>query len=112
MTGATSSTSSVVAAPPDEETLTQIASSILRSNVQAQRVGLSFVIAVSYDSPDPLLSAKIANAYTDAYVEDQFNAQVATAQRAADWLHESNRSTAVGTLLTEGAPGICTPGIT
>ena len=81
-----SSTSSVVAAPPDEETLTQIASSILRSNVQAQRVGLSFVIAVSYDSPDPLLSAKIANAYTDAYVEDQFNAQVATAQRAADWL--------------------------
>ena len=74
------------AATPSEDPLLLSAASILRGNVTAQRVGLSFVIAVGYTSPDPLLSAQIANAYTDAYVEDQFNAQVATAQRASDWL--------------------------
>jgi capsular exopolysaccharide synthesis family protein len=70
----------------NEDALVARAAGLLRSGLKVQRVGLSYVINVSYTSADRVKAAEIANAYTVAYVEDLFNAQVAIAQRGSDWL--------------------------
>jgi capsular exopolysaccharide synthesis family protein len=74
------------AAPPGDATQLARASALLRSYLTVQRVGLSYVIYVSYTNEDRYKAAEIANAYTVAYVEDLFNAQLAIAQRGSDWL--------------------------
>jgi capsular exopolysaccharide synthesis family protein len=74
------------APPPDESLLIARAAALLRSNLAVARAGLSYVINVSYTAEDPVKAAEIVNAFTAAYVEDQFNAQVAIAQRGSDWL--------------------------
>jgi succinoglycan biosynthesis transport protein ExoP len=84
--GFVTGSSDAPAPAPDEARLTRMATSILRSNLTAMRVGLSFVINVSYTDDDPVLAARIATAYTAAYVDEQLNAQVATAQRGSEWL--------------------------
>jgi capsular exopolysaccharide synthesis family protein len=81
-----SSPPTTAAATPDESLLLVRAAAILRSNVMVSRVGLSYVINVSYTAEDSVQAARIANAFTAAYVEDQFNTQVQIAQRGADWL--------------------------
>jgi capsular exopolysaccharide synthesis family protein len=76
----------IAGAPSDENMEVARAASILRSGLRVQRAGLSYVINVSYTSEDRYKAAEIANAYTVAYVEDLFNAQLATARRGGDWL--------------------------
>jgi capsular exopolysaccharide synthesis family protein len=78
--------SSAVRSPPDESIQVARAAAILRSGLRVQRVGLSYVINVSYTNEDRYKAADIANAYTVAYVEELFNAQLATARRGGDWL--------------------------
>ena len=47
----------------------------------------SQIINVSYQSPDPALSAKIANAISDAYIEKGFEAKLALNKNASEWLN-------------------------
>lgn len=76
----------VATSPADENIAVAKAAAILRSGLRVQRVGLSYVINVSYTSEDRVKAAKIANAFNVAYVQDLFDAQVAIAQRGSDWL--------------------------
>ena len=62
------------------------AAAILQSNMEADRVGRSYVINVSYSSNDPKLAGRIARAYANAYLSDQLNANFDATQRATIWL--------------------------
>jgi uncharacterized protein involved in exopolysaccharide biosynthesis len=74
------------ATPPSEQAIRNSAINKLRKNLRVGRTGLSYVIGVTFSSADPQLSARIVNAVTDAYLQDQVGAQVSTAQRATNWL--------------------------
>ena len=64
------------------------AAAVLQQSLNVNRVGRSSVIALAAASPDPLLSAKIAKTYADAYIEEQLNANFDASERASVWLQE------------------------
>jgi capsular exopolysaccharide synthesis family protein len=68
------------------------AANILRSNLVVQRAGLSLVMDLSYTSSDPYKAGRIANAFADAFIDDQLNSQVSAAQRASNWLQSRIQS--------------------
>lgn len=50
------------------------------------RVGRSYVLNVAYTSPSPPLSARVANAFGDAYLDDKLEARYQATRRAGNWL--------------------------
>ncbi|MDQ0322514.1 succinoglycan biosynthesis transport protein ExoP [Pararhizobium capsulatum DSM 1112] len=64
------------------------AAAMLQQGVKVERVARSAVVAVSYTSPDPLLAAKVARTYADAYLSDQLGANFDASERASVWLQE------------------------
>ncbi|MCZ8547738.1 polysaccharide biosynthesis tyrosine autokinase [Mesorhizobium qingshengii] len=58
----------------------------LQSEVRAERVGRSFVIALGYQATDPGLANAVTKAYADAYLADQLDASFDATERAAVWL--------------------------
>lgn len=46
------------------------------------------MVQVDYTSPNPRLSAEIANAYTNAYLFEQVNSRIESARRARSWLKQ------------------------
>ena len=56
--------------------------------------GLSTAIEISYVSPNPYLATYLANAVSDAYVEDQLNAKYEASQKATVWLQDRIQSLA------------------
>jgi polysaccharide biosynthesis transport protein len=60
----------------------------LGANLAVRRVGLTYVLEISYRSPSPQQAARIANAVADAYVTDQLNTKYQAARRASVWLQE------------------------
>ena len=66
----------------------RIAIRVLRGNLSVRRIGLTYVLEISYRSPDPAKAAQIANAFADAYINDQLNTKYQAARRASIWLQE------------------------
>lgn len=64
------------------------AAAILQQSLAVERVGRSSVIALSVRSPDPQLSARIAKTYSNAYLEEQLNANFQATERASSWFEE------------------------
>jgi exopolysaccharide transport family protein len=60
----------------------------LRGNLNVTRVGRSYIEQIAYTSLDPSKSAKIANAFADAYIEDQLEAKFEATHRASVWLEQ------------------------
>ncbi|WP_117196281.1 polysaccharide biosynthesis tyrosine autokinase [Rhizobium terrae] len=60
----------------------------LLGNMEVSRVGRTYVLEVSYVSPSPNLSARIANAIGDAYLVDKLNSKYEATRRASDWLQD------------------------
>ncbi|WP_256749126.1 polysaccharide biosynthesis tyrosine autokinase [Mesorhizobium sp. Mes31] len=58
----------------------------LQSEVRAERIGRSFVIALGYQATDPGLANAVTKAYADAYLADQLDASFDATERAAVWL--------------------------
>jgi succinoglycan biosynthesis transport protein ExoP len=54
--------------------------------LSASRVGISFVIEISFISNRPEKAAQIANAIVEAYINDQLEAKYEITRRANDWL--------------------------
>lgn len=52
------------------------------------RVGMSYVIEIYFGSNDPAKAAKIANAVTAAYVDDQLESKAQTSRQGSEWLEE------------------------
>jgi succinoglycan biosynthesis transport protein ExoP len=58
----------------------------LQNEVQAERVGRSYVISIAYQATDPVLATAITKAYAEAYLADQLDASFDATERAAVWL--------------------------
>ncbi len=62
------------------------AMALLQQNLDAERVGRSYVISVSYSANDPKLAGAITRAYAEAYLSDHLDANFDATQRATVWL--------------------------
>lgn len=65
-----------------------IVSRILLSRIQIINDGRSFLLRIRAESEDPVLAARIANAYADTYLLDQLEAKFDAVRRATGWLNE------------------------
>ena len=59
---------------------------VFESRLGIKRVGLTYVIQISFQSHNPERAAEIANAVADAYIDDQLEAKFESARRAGTWL--------------------------
>ena len=73
---------------PSQDVRNRIAVATLKGNLTVRRVGLTYVLEVSFRSPDREKAARIANAIAQAYVTDQLNIKYESARRASDWLQQ------------------------
>lgn len=64
------------------------AAAILQDSLDVNRVGRSSVIAIAVQSPEPLLSARLAKSYAAAYLSEQLSANFEATERASSWLQE------------------------
>ena len=72
--------------PESEFDLTRGAVSVFENRLGVRRVGLTYVIQISFRSYSPERAAQIANAVANAYVDDQLDAKYQSAKRASVWL--------------------------
>lgn len=73
---------------PSKDELVQRAIDTLEGNLRVIRLGRSYHAQISYTSLDPVKAAKIANAFADAYIEDQLDAKFEATRRASEWLQQ------------------------
>lgn len=59
---------------------------LLQDGLNAERVGRSLVIDLSFTASDPKLAGSIARAYANAYLSDHLDANFDATQRATVWL--------------------------
>lgn len=62
------------------------AAQMLQRNLWVERAGRSYVINLSYQANDPELARRIAQAYADAYLSDQLDANFDATERTTLWL--------------------------
>jgi polysaccharide biosynthesis transport protein len=72
-------------AKSDSDPIQQAAATVL-SNLQVNRLGISFILEINYQSHRPELAVQIANAIADAYIFDQMDSKYKMQRRASDWL--------------------------
>lgn len=71
-----------------EEAANRRALAQFTKSLSAKRIGVTYVIEVSFRSAYPERAAKIANAVAEAYINDQLNAKYLAARRASTWLSD------------------------
>lgn len=76
--------------PSKEEVLRRVLST-LKDNLRVMRVGRSYIEQISYTSLDREKAARIANAFAEAYIEDQLQAKFEATHRASTWLEQRIR---------------------
>lgn len=81
----------------------QDAVALLRENMNVGQIQRSRVLSVSYTSVSPALSAKIANAIANAYIEDQLASKYEATQRATDWLKERSDQLRIQSTMLDNA---------
>jgi succinoglycan biosynthesis transport protein ExoP len=77
--------------PMSEEDLISVASGALTSRLKAERVGMTYVIRISFLSRSPEKAARVANQIAEAYISDQLQSKFEASQRAEAWLQERVR---------------------
>ncbi|MBS0231899.1 MAG: hypothetical protein JSR99_00250 [Proteobacteria bacterium] len=58
----------------------------IQGNMDVRRVGLSYVLNISYRAGDPKTAARVANAIGDTYVQDKLDLRAQSARQGAAWL--------------------------
>lgn len=81
-------TAARIAAPSPSRPPLEIAVDRLGHALTASQKGRSYVIGVTIRTGDAVLSAEIANALADAYIDDQLLAKNDATSRASDWLKQ------------------------
>jgi polysaccharide biosynthesis transport protein len=71
---------------PDSHTTQAV--ELLTKMIKVKRVGLSYILELSVVSRDPVMSARLANAIVDAYVDYGLDAKGANTRRASQWLEQ------------------------
>ncbi|MCB1431884.1 MAG: polysaccharide biosynthesis tyrosine autokinase [Alphaproteobacteria bacterium] len=75
---------------PEPESGDRFAAS-LQGGVSVARQGFSYVIAISYTSPNPAFAAAVANGFVDEYLVDQLETRYESTKRTTDWLNDRLR---------------------
>lgn len=83
--GATDSSASDTQQKVDFDQMREIAAQ-LQSRLNIRRLGLSYVLEVSFTSQDPEKSARIANALMESYIADQIAVRADAARQGSEWL--------------------------
>lgn len=73
-------------APPTQFERTRQLLAVLQKHLTIKRIGIAWIIEISYESPDPETAAQYANAFADAYIADQLDAKYQTTRQASTWL--------------------------
>lgn len=58
----------------------------LKAHLDVRRVARTYVLAISYTSPDRFKAAAISNAFAEAYINEQLEAKFEATRRAAGWM--------------------------
>lgn len=66
----------------------RIAIDIFGGNIDIRRVGVSYAVAIFYNSRNPDLAAQIANATADSFVREQIETKAAAARQGGEWLEQ------------------------
>ncbi|MBV8920750.1 polysaccharide biosynthesis tyrosine autokinase [Bradyrhizobium sp.] len=61
---------------------------VVEGNLRVTRLGRSYLEQIEFTSLDPEKAARIANAFADAYIEDQLQAKFEATRRASVWLEQ------------------------
>ena len=75
-------------AAAEKEELRMQAVEHLQKNMYVQRVKRTYVLNVQFTWSDPVIAARIAGAFADAYLADQVNAKYDATRRAGIWMQE------------------------
>ncbi|WP_018181615.1 GumC family protein [Kaistia granuli] len=75
----------------------------LRANLDVVNDGRSYTIYIAYSADDPVIAARIANAYARAYLDYQDDVQIDATRRVSDWLEE--RLSTLGAKLQQAEQG-------
>jgi succinoglycan biosynthesis transport protein ExoP len=73
---------------PNEDQLTRRSLWAVKDGLRVTRLGRSYIEQIAFTSLDPDKAAKIANAFADAYIEDQLLAKFEATRRASIWLEQ------------------------
>jgi polysaccharide biosynthesis transport protein len=73
---------------PSDFQLMRTAIGRLQSQLTIKRIGLSYVIEISYQSLSPDQAARIANAVAEGYIVDSLESKYQASRRAAVWLQD------------------------
>ncbi len=73
---------------PSSDEAMRRALNTLKANLGVVRLGRSYIEQISYTSLDRDKAARIANAFADAYIEDQLQAKFDGTRRASAWLEQ------------------------
>jgi succinoglycan biosynthesis transport protein ExoP len=79
------------ATPASSFELTRRAVGVFEGRLKVRRIGLTYVMEITFRSHNPERAAQIANAVADAYILDQLEAKYQTTRRAAQWLQDRLR---------------------
>src|SRR5260370_42510782 len=60
----------------------------VKANLRVTRLGRSYIEQIAYTSLDREKATTIANAFADAYIEDQLQAKFEATRRASAWLEQ------------------------
>lgn len=75
----------------------------VRSHLSIQRVGMTYVMQVGFDSPDPVKAARIANAFAENYLLEQLQAKFDATRQANEWLDTRLADLRTEVIQAEGA---------
>jgi polysaccharide biosynthesis transport protein len=73
---------------PSSDELLRRALGSVRNNLHVTRLGRSYIEQIAFTSLDRDKAAKIANAFAEAYIEDQLQAKFDATHRASIWLEQ------------------------
>jgi succinoglycan biosynthesis transport protein ExoP len=73
---------------PSSDELTRQALGVFKDNLRVIRLGRSYIEQILYTSTDREKAATIANAVSDAYIDDQLQAKYEATRRATVWLQQ------------------------
>lgn len=73
--------------PSSEEVMRRVLTT-MKDNLRVTRLGRSYIEQIAYTSLDREKAARIANAFADAYIEDQLQAKFEATHRASQWLEQ------------------------
>jgi succinoglycan biosynthesis transport protein ExoP len=76
------------ASQTSNEELMRRAIRVLKDNLRVTRLGRSYIEQIEYTSLSKDKAAAIANAFADAYIEDQLQAKYEATRRASEWLQQ------------------------